>query len=532
MVMPKAYEGNEPYIFISYAHKDSDKVIPIIQALQDRGFRVWYDEGLEVGSSWSDMIEEYLFKCACTICFISPNFLNSQNCQDEIDYAKEIKKSPLIVYLEDMLPNRKFQFRYGRLHKLKYTDFSSLNVFMDKLESTEALLPCRSNSPAPALLPDLNRFDCPNAEECFRKGKKRYFSNLRNTPETAQLFLEAAQQGHAESQFYYAICLANGYGLEKNDREAFVWYQKSADLQNANAQNNLAYCYYHGIGTDMDKHAAFRWYCTAAENGHIGARGMVGFCLETGTGTPPNLEEAVKHYRAAALQGNAYAQANLGACYAIGKGVLQDWKEAARLFASAAQQGHAGAQRHLGTCYEHGRGVDRDLLEAEKWYQKAVDQGDQTAKELLTKLMSRIDKPTDQFDKPYIYTSFSHADTGRVLPIIRLLQQKGFRVWFDNGIDVGSTWEDDTAEKIENCSCVLTFISQNYQKSGNCRGELSYALGLKKTILNIHLEHFQLSTGMQFQVSRQQSLFRYRHPNDESFVDRLVQMQTLSVCRE
>ena len=102
MVMPKAYEGNEPYIFISYAHKDSDKVIPIIQALQDRGFRVWYDEGLEVGSSWSDMIEEYLFKCACTICFISPNFLNSQNCQDEIDYAKEIKKSPLIVYLEDM----------------------------------------------------------------------------------------------------------------------------------------------------------------------------------------------------------------------------------------------------------------------------------------------------------------------------------------------------------------------------------------------------------------------------------------------
>ena len=33
VVPQKAYEGNESYIFISYAHKDEIKVFPIISAI-------------------------------------------------------------------------------------------------------------------------------------------------------------------------------------------------------------------------------------------------------------------------------------------------------------------------------------------------------------------------------------------------------------------------------------------------------------------------------------------------------------------
>ena len=40
MNRPIAYEGKEPFIFISYSHKDSDRVVPIIEGLQQRGFRV------------------------------------------------------------------------------------------------------------------------------------------------------------------------------------------------------------------------------------------------------------------------------------------------------------------------------------------------------------------------------------------------------------------------------------------------------------------------------------------------------------
>ena len=54
------YNGNEPYIFISYAHKNSDVVLPIIEALADNGFRVWYDAGIEAGTEWPEYVAEKL----------------------------------------------------------------------------------------------------------------------------------------------------------------------------------------------------------------------------------------------------------------------------------------------------------------------------------------------------------------------------------------------------------------------------------------------------------------------------------------
>ena len=60
MNQPRAYEGTEPYIFVSYAHKDSEAVLPIIAALQDRGFRIWYDAGIEAGTEWPEYIAEQL----------------------------------------------------------------------------------------------------------------------------------------------------------------------------------------------------------------------------------------------------------------------------------------------------------------------------------------------------------------------------------------------------------------------------------------------------------------------------------------
>ena len=41
MERPVAYMGEEPYIFVSYSHKDSERVWPIIARLQADRFRVW-----------------------------------------------------------------------------------------------------------------------------------------------------------------------------------------------------------------------------------------------------------------------------------------------------------------------------------------------------------------------------------------------------------------------------------------------------------------------------------------------------------
>ena len=49
----KPYEGNRPYLFISYAHKQSEEVVSTIRILHEKGWRLWYDEGIPAGSDWN-----------------------------------------------------------------------------------------------------------------------------------------------------------------------------------------------------------------------------------------------------------------------------------------------------------------------------------------------------------------------------------------------------------------------------------------------------------------------------------------------
>lgn len=67
---PTVYEGNYPYVFVSYAHADG-AVMPIIRALVDEGYRVWYDDGIQMGSSFPDYIADHVFGCAAFLMFIS-----------------------------------------------------------------------------------------------------------------------------------------------------------------------------------------------------------------------------------------------------------------------------------------------------------------------------------------------------------------------------------------------------------------------------------------------------------------------------
>ena len=60
----RPYEGKEPYIFISYAHRDSDRVFPIIRRLQEDFCRVWYDDGIDPGTEFEDLPDDF----ECPLC--------------------------------------------------------------------------------------------------------------------------------------------------------------------------------------------------------------------------------------------------------------------------------------------------------------------------------------------------------------------------------------------------------------------------------------------------------------------------------
>jgi hypothetical protein len=101
-----AYKGQEPYIFISYAHNDSAIVFSYISELYSLGYRIWYDEGIDPGLEWPEAIAAAIANCDLMIVFLSPDAVQSVNIRNEINFARYKSKRVLCIYItETMLPD-------------------------------------------------------------------------------------------------------------------------------------------------------------------------------------------------------------------------------------------------------------------------------------------------------------------------------------------------------------------------------------------------------------------------------------------
>ena len=83
----RSYQGDENYIFVSYAHKDKDLVYPLIRTMQENGYNVWFDEDITPASEFTEYIAENLLRSAFFIAMITPQYLASHYCRHELNYA-------------------------------------------------------------------------------------------------------------------------------------------------------------------------------------------------------------------------------------------------------------------------------------------------------------------------------------------------------------------------------------------------------------------------------------------------------------
>ena len=97
-----AYTGKEPYLFISYAHVDGYRVYPEIKMLADRGYRIWYDEGIAPTEEWLKEIALAINGSIIFIIFITPDAIQSYYVNKEVKYAINERKLLLPVYLEEV----------------------------------------------------------------------------------------------------------------------------------------------------------------------------------------------------------------------------------------------------------------------------------------------------------------------------------------------------------------------------------------------------------------------------------------------
>ncbi|MBR4866802.1 MAG: toll/interleukin-1 receptor domain-containing protein [Clostridia bacterium] len=133
MERPSCYQGEEAFIFVSYAHKDSEKVWPIITRLGKDGYRVWYDDGIDPGSEWDENIAAHVAECGYFVAFLSKNYLASNNCKDELNFARDQGKPQLLIYLEDVEIPQGMAMRLGRNQAIFYDRYQDKEAFFVKL---------------------------------------------------------------------------------------------------------------------------------------------------------------------------------------------------------------------------------------------------------------------------------------------------------------------------------------------------------------------------------------------------------------
>lgn len=105
----KCYEGNQPYVFLSYAHMDSPDVLPIFEGLYKAGFRIWYDAGTE----WPEYIAEHPERAEVCLCFLTQSFLDSSNCRQELNFALSEGITVPVIYVEEPKLSAGMKMRLG-----------------------------------------------------------------------------------------------------------------------------------------------------------------------------------------------------------------------------------------------------------------------------------------------------------------------------------------------------------------------------------------------------------------------------------
>ncbi len=139
----KPYEGSDPFIFISYAHRNSKEIIPILEALDRAGYRVWYDDGIAPGSEWPEYIAEHLNASSVVLAFVSQASIDSPNCRREVTYALAKQKPFLGVVLEQARMSPGMELQLAAQQCILRYNYLTEEEFLTKLLGSEVLAPCR-----------------------------------------------------------------------------------------------------------------------------------------------------------------------------------------------------------------------------------------------------------------------------------------------------------------------------------------------------------------------------------------------------
>lgn len=464
-----AYGGDEPYIFISYKHKDHQLVFPLIRQLQDAGFNIWYDEGLSRGKDYDIQIVKRIKNSELFITCMTKSVM--ETAMDSEDYmikeaslAINRKKPCLPIILEDVELEGYYIMHFAGLQSIFKPGYENDSMFI-----AECVRTIRTDFGIE-----------PNESGTKVEGDNEGYRNMPFKPyEGSEPYIFVSYKHSDWKEVYPIINRLHDAGLN-------IWYDASL-----------------AIGMDYDIQIANR-------------------ISESSLFVTFMTEEVIK----GANDEEDYLVKELQMAISLKKSCLPIFLENVPLDGYYMMH-YIGRQSIFKYEYDGEDQFMEDCLQAFKdfGFEVKKDKGETRPRKTFAKKSVKKDFPRENApfkaydgDEPYIFAGYSHADSEIVYPIIQRLQDEGFNIWYDEGIGRGSMWIDEIARAIEGCSLFAMFLSRNSAHENElCLDELKAAIHLKKEILPIYLDDLSLSGPLMFYLADKKSIFKQEF-DDEAFI--------------
>lgn len=117
----------------------------------------------------------------------------------------------------------------------------------------------------------------------------------------------------------------------------------------------------------------------------------------------------------------------------------------------------------------------------------------------------------------YLFVSYRHTDLDAISPVLRSLEARGWKLWYDRGIPGGSEWNAVLEERLASSHALLLFLSQSAVASKYVRREILFADSIDKPIVSVQLGDVRLEHGLGLVLGHCQLLRR----EESDFLGRL-----------
>ncbi len=136
---------------------------------------------------------------------------------------------------------------------------------------------------------------------------------------------------------------------------------------------------------------------------------------------------------------------------------------------------------------------------------------------------AKIELNSYEGDEPYIFVSYSHADTAAVYEVLKLLDREKFRYWYDDTMEIGEDFREELRWRIENCSAFLLFVSESSMRSKYCGMEIITAFKHDKKIYPVYLtDDVEIPAPLKMILENLQHVKGVSKNNSDKYIGKLI----------